>query len=101
MDAILLKQKEEPTMTDADIVVFDEIIQGLLTPEWFIPVFTGSDKGLRIIPLSFLIENYRFPMQEGQMKASFLHFIKGANPKLIEQIEFYEDDELEIEAIEK
>ena len=33
------------------------------------------------------------------MKARFLHFLKGADPKIIETIEFYESDELEIEAV--
>ena len=99
MDAILLKKKPESIMLDSDLVVFDEIIQGILTSEWFLPVFTGCDKGMRIITLSYLIDNYLFPEKEGQMKARFLHFLKGANPKLIETIGFYESDELEIESV--
>lgn len=97
MDAILLKKKLESTMSDSDLVVFDKIIQGV--SEWFLPVFTGCDKGMRIITLSYLIDNYLFPKKEGQMKARFLHFLKGANTKLIETIEFYESDELEIEDV--
>jgi hypothetical protein len=61
MDAILLKKKTESPISDRDLVVFDEIIQGVLTSEWFLPVFTGCDKGMRIITLSYLIDNYLFP----------------------------------------
>lgn len=99
MEAILLKRKEESNVPRNDLVIFDEVIRGMLTSEWFIPVFTGSDNGLRFIPLSHLIDNYMFPEKEGQMKANFLHFLKGANPKLIEAIEFYESDEIEIEQV--
>ena len=96
MEAILLKKREDSNMADSDLVVFDEIIKGVLTSEWFIPVFTGCDKGMRFITLSYLIDNYKFPKKEGEMKAMMLYYLKGVNPKLIEQIEFYESDELEI-----
>jgi hypothetical protein len=99
MEAILLKKKPESTMCDNDLVVFDEIIQGVLTSEWFLPVFTGAEKGMRIITLSYLIDNYLFPKVQGKIKARLLHFLRGANPSLIETIEFYESDEIEIEPV--
>jgi len=95
MDAILLKKKSD-SKTNEDLVVFDELIRGVLTPEWFIPVFTGSHNGVHFMPLSFLIDNYCFPEKEGQLKAKFLHFIRGFAPELIEQMEFYESDEIKI-----
>ena len=99
MDAILLKKKEESNLADSDIVVFDEIFKGALTTEWFLPVFTGVRIGMRIITLSYLIDNYKFPEKEGLMKARFLYFLKGANPELLEKVEFYESEEIDIEPI--
>ena len=98
MEAILLKKKND-SISANDIVVFDELLRGVITFEWFVPVFTGSENGLRIIPLSYLIDNFCFPEREGQMKVKFLYFLKGANPELIERIEFYKSDEIEIETI--
>lgn len=57
MDAVLLKAKPESTMANENLVVFDEMFKGVITPELFLPVFTGADKGMRIISLSYLIEN--------------------------------------------
>lgn len=98
MEAILLKKKFEST-TASDLVVFDEMFGGVLTNEWFLPVFTGSNRGMRIIMLSYLIDNFEFPQKEGQMKARFLNYLKGASPEIIEKIEFYESDGIEIEAV--
>lgn len=96
MEAILLKPKKGSSYPDTDLVVFDEIIQGLITSEYFVPVFTNASDGLRIIPFSFLVENYKFPRKEGAMKGQFLYFISGASPILIKQVEFYKSDEIEI-----
>ena len=94
MEAILLKSIK--LNDEEDFVVFDELINGMLTKEFFIPVFTGCDNGMRLITLSYLIENYRFPKKEGKVKAGLFHFLKTGYPNLIERMEFYESDEIEI-----
>jgi hypothetical protein len=97
MDAILLKKKPDSVVPDSELVVFDEVIQGVLTQEWFLPVFTGAAKGMRVITLSYLINNYLFPEKQGQMKARVLHFIRRSNPYMLGKIEFYESDDLEVD----
>lgn len=97
MESILLKRKPQSKTESENLVVFDELIQGVLTSEWFIPVFTGSDNGMRIMPLTNLIENYFFPEKQGQPQARMLHFIRGANPFLFESIGFYESDVIVID----
>jgi len=100
MDAILLKNKQESeSALSTDLVVFDEIITGILTKELFLSVFTGCDKGLHIMPLSYLIDNYKFPEKEGKPQARFLHFLRGYNPELLEIIEWYEDDTIEFKPV--
>lgn len=99
MEVVLLKRKSDSKAPDEKFVVFDEIIKGIITSEYFIPAFTGSEKGLKLIPLSYLIDNYRFPIKEGKMKANFLYFMSGARPELINRVEFYESEELEIETL--
>lgn len=99
MDAILLKKKEESNISDCDLVVFDEIIIPILSLENFLPVFTGSEKGMKIIPLSYLIDNYLFPKKEGEINVRALNFISGSNPELFKKVVFYESDEIEIETV--
>ena len=95
MDAILLKCKKDSTMQDSNLVVFDEIIAGMITDELFVPVFTGSDKGMRFIQLSYLIENFDFPITNGQIKVRLLHFLAGQNPDLYDKVNFYKTVEIE------
>ena len=92
MEAILLKVKKDVSVTDRDIVIFDELIQGILTGEWFVPVFTGADGGMRILTFSYLVDNYCFPDT-----AKSPYYIKGANRYLYDKIEFYEPEDLSID----
>lgn len=91
MEALLLK-KTDLESDKKDIVVFDEIIAGMISDELFVPVFTGSDLGMRVIPLSYLIDNYSF-----SKKARCLHYLKGSNPGLFKKVVYHEDNEIEIE----
>lgn len=95
MEALLLKKKEDSRLTD-DIVVFDELIQGMINLEFFVPVFTGADKGMRIIPISYLVDNYYFPIRK-DIKPRIINYLKGFNNDYLKGIEFYESDEIEIE----
>jgi len=92
MEAILLKVKEDVSVTNRDIVVFDELIQGTLTGEWFVPVFTEADGGMRILTFSYLVDNYCFPDT-----AKSPQYIKGANRYLYDKIKFYEPEEINLE----
>lgn len=91
MKALLLKIKKDTSAADRDIVVFDELIKGILTGEYFIPVFTGASLGMRIFSITFLVDNFYFPED-----AVIPSFIKGADPELYTKIEFYKSDDIVI-----
>lgn len=99
MDAILLKPKPDNPQCKDNFVVFDEVVQGILSGTLFVPAFTGADKGMRIISIPFLIENYLFPEKQGQPQARFLHFFRGYDPILFDEIEWYEDESIEINKV--
>ena len=100
MEAILLKAKKDHSVSHTELCVFDELIQGVLQGTFFVPVFTGAHGGLSVSPVSYLIENYRFPEKEGHSKVRFAHFIRGNNPSLFEKIEWYEVESIDLSETE-
>lgn len=97
MDSILLKRKPETKVSATDnekFVVFDELIRGVLhTGEWFVPIFTGSNGGLKLMPLSYLVENYLFPKGVKE-QPRMISFMTGFNPDL--KFDYYQSDEIEV-----
>ena len=93
MHSILLKRKPDTSDTET-IVVFDELIRGVLySGEWFVPAFTGSNLGIKFMPLSYLAENYLFP-QNDKSQPRMVSFMSGFNPDF--KFEFYQSDEIEM-----
>ena len=82
MDMIKLIKKHRTGDDPFQLVVSDELISGLLSKEFYVPVITGADKGLRIFPFSELVIMYQFP------ECRITSFMQGY-PRLFSQIEFY------------
>ena len=99
MEAVLLKSKIDSKSPKDTFVVFDEMFQGVMTRQWFLPVFTGAKDGLRVITMEYLIDNYKFPEKNGRIQMHCVDFLRGANPDLVKKIETYKDESLEIEPV--
>lgn len=95
MDAIELKRKDDSPFWVTGLVIFDELITGVLSSEYFIPVFTDAKNGLRIITLSYLLDNYLWPKKGDQVSCRLYYFITGNRPALVNRFEFYEDKTVE------
>ena len=67
------------------ITVHDNIIQGVIKGEFYLPVVEGNDF-VNFIPLSHAIKMYRFPFG-----CNFIEWLQGYSPELYNQFEFYAD----------
>ena len=99
MKTILLKSIDEQKNEKKELVIFDEIIHGTFSCEKFVFAFTGSNNGLPVYPLSYIIENYKFPVKNDKSKDEIIQFIKFNYLEEYNKIQFYESDEIEITPI--
>lgn len=95
MNAIILKTKPDSSIPYSNLIVFDELIKGTLTNEWFVPVFTDAKNGMRVITVSYLINNYLFPKNGDKININLYHFLCGAECDSIKEIEFYQTSEID------
>lgn len=95
VNGIYLRRKEDAPEHITDLVIFDDYFEGGLSGELYIPVFTGADKGLRVIFLAFLIDNYLFP--RGDVMPKIISFLSGYNKQQLSEVEYYQDDTIHIE----
>lgn len=72
------------------MLLADDVIQGLLTGELFALQFEPIENTLTPMLLKHVIEDYYFPEFLGEHDINLLHFLKGKNPELFDQVEFYE-----------
>ncbi len=95
MTAIELKPKALKNETPY-LIVFDELIQGLLHGTLLVPAFVQDFNGYRLVELDYLIDNYKFPVWS-PVPVQMLHFLKGHSPKRFEEVEFFESESIEID----
>jgi hypothetical protein len=89
MDQIKLIRKPDARFDITQLIIADDLVAGLLTGEFYAPVVTGQDKGMRVVALTHLISNYQFPSADGKSITNITDFLQGY-PKLYNQISFYE-----------
>ena len=93
MEAILLKPKNGDRYSV--LVIFDELITGIISLEYFAPVFTGANKGMRIMPTSFLFENFYFPMKNGKSQARLVAYMTGIKKKeTLKHLRYYNCEDI-------
>ena len=93
MDVIKLIKKDQED--GRSLLVYDELITGLLTGNFFVPVVTGADKGYRIFPLDELVDKFMFPVICGRPETRITDFLRGY-PKMYEKLSFYESTLVEL-----
>jgi hypothetical protein len=89
MAQIKLIRKPDARFDITQLVVADDLFAGLLTSEFYVPVITGQDKGMRVASLTHLVENYQFPMCDGVSCTRITDFLQGY-PRLYSKLSFYE-----------
>lgn len=89
MEILKLVKKSKHRVDIRNLLVYDELIAGMLSREFFVPVLTGADKGIRIMPLSYLLDNFEFPAKDGRPDSRITDFLQGY-PALYSKLSFYE-----------
>lgn len=88
----LIRKGYEPHIEVHNLVIFDELITGLLNRGFFVIEQWG-----RVLVLSEVIGLYLFPAKDGKHELRLLSFLSGHSPEIMKTVEFYEDDTIEVD----
>lgn len=92
MKMILLKIKDHHSTLPGTLVIYDDLVTGLLLPGFYVISLFGT-----VFHIDAIIQHYKFPLKDGE-RPRIVAFLSGHSPAAV--VEYYQEDPIEIESNE-